>query len=134
MTKQHTSQFGERERQRLVKLLRSLGNNNQHEAETARGMIDRLLREFGKTWADVPQLLSGTRTDIHADVAGAIAAFGSCDPDVVAKARAYLAELLKQHRKSWNDLVDELLSISPAAWVSGPPASELDPVPDLLAA
>jgi hypothetical protein len=136
MTEPRTPQFGERDRQRLVKLLRMLGSANAHEFETARAMIDRLLREFSKSWADIPELLAGKSTGIRADLAGDIAGLGSGDSAVVAKALAHIRELLAQYGVTWNDLVDQLLSISPASWVadgglpaSGPP--EPEPV-DLL--
>lgn len=64
--------FGDRERERLIKLFRSLGTDNANESEAARGRIDSLLREFGKTWSDLIQLFGGTM--IHADLAGDIAA------------------------------------------------------------
>jgi hypothetical protein len=114
--------FDERERERLGKLFRQLGTDNIHEAEAARGRIDSLLRQFGKTWADLIQLLGGTI--IPADLSGDIAALGSSDPDQRANARHNLAELLARHRKSWNDLADALCSASSAAWMSSSP----DPV------
>jgi hypothetical protein len=86
MTKPRT--FGERERQRLTKFFSQLGTNHSNEFENARGMIDRLLRDFGKTWADIPELLSGRLTNIRADLAGDILALGSSDPQVVAAALA----------------------------------------------
>ncbi|WP_172899873.1 DUF3631 domain-containing protein [Bradyrhizobium erythrophlei] len=110
--------FGERERERLVKLLRSLGSDNTHESEAARGRIDSLFRQFSKTWSDLIRLLGDGAAPIRADLADNIAALGSSDPEERVKARANIAELLARHRKTWNDLVDELCSPAPAAWVS----------------
>jgi hypothetical protein len=117
--------FGDRERERLIKLFGQLGNANEHEREAARGRLDSLLRQFDKTWSDLLQLLGGAHTTIHADIAGAVVELGSSDPDIAAKARRHLNDLLARHRMSWNDLVDELCSITPAAWVSR--ASSADP-------
>jgi Protein of unknown function (DUF3631) len=116
--------FDDRERERLIKLFRQLGTDNIHEAEAARGRIDSLLRQFGKTWADLIHLLSGTLTTIRADLNGNIAALGSSNPDERAIAHRNLADLLARFRKSWNDLTDELCSVSPAAWVSGSAADD----------
>jgi hypothetical protein len=116
--------FDDRERERLIKLFRQLGTDNIHEAEAARGRIDSLLQQFGKSWADLIQLLGGTLTSIHADLAGDIVALGSSNPDERAIAHRNLADLLARFRKSWNDLTDELCSVSPAAWVSGSAADD----------
>jgi hypothetical protein len=123
MTRHHAvvQRFGERERERLIKLFRQLGTDNIHEAEAARSRIDALLRQFGKAWADLIELVGGKLAAIHADIARDIAALGSSDPDEHAKARHNLAELLARQRKNWNDLVDELCSVSPAAWTSSAP-------------
>ena len=83
--------FGDRERERLIKLFRALGTDNAHEAEAARSRIDSLLREFGNTWADLIQLLGGT---IHPDLAHDIVALGSRNPDERSTARCNIAELL----------------------------------------
>jgi hypothetical protein len=122
MTGQHTiKRFGERERERLIKLFRSLGTLNNHEAEAARGRIDSLLREFGKSWSDLIQLLgdSGAVMTISPDLAADIIALGSPDLDERANARRRIMELLARHRMSWNDLADALCSVSSAAWLSG---------------
>jgi hypothetical protein len=70
MTAQHTiaRRFDKRERELLIKLLRSLGVDNAHEAEAARGRIDSLLRAFDKSWSDLIHLLGGTPASIHADL------------------------------------------------------------------
>ena len=68
MRRHITRRFSDRERQRLDKLLRALGSDNQHEAEAARGRIDSLLREFGKTWPDLIELLGGKAASIRADL------------------------------------------------------------------
>lgn len=119
--------FGDREHERLIKLFRALGTDNTHEAEAARGRIDSLLREFGKSWADLIQLLGGT---IHADLARNIVALGSRNPDEQSIARCNIAELLARLRKNWNDLADAL--ISSAAWASNPSANDPPRDPDLL--
>src|SRR6478672_10941646 len=111
--------FGDRERERLIKLFRALGTDNTHEAEAARGRIDSLLREFGKTWADLVQLLGGI---IRADLARNIVALGSREPDKRSTARCNIAELLARFRKNWNDLADAL--ISSTAWASNPSADD----------
>jgi hypothetical protein len=117
--------LGDRERERLIKLFGQLGNENEHEREAARGRIASLLRSFDKSWPDILPLFGGAHTAIRADIAGAIVGLGSSDPDIYADARRLLGELLARHRKNWNDLVDELCSITPAAWVSS--ASSADP-------
>jgi hypothetical protein len=117
--------FDARERERLDKLFRQLGTDNPHEAEAARSRIDSLLRQFGKSWGDLIQLLGGTPASIPADLGADIAALGSGDPDERANARRNLLELLARHRKSWNDLADALGSVSSAAWMS---SSADDPV------
>ena len=119
--------FGDRERERLIKLFRALGTDNTHEAEAARGRIDSLLREFGKTWADLIQLLGGT---IHADLARNIVALGSRNPHERSIARCNIAELLARLRKNWNDLTDAL--ISSAAWASNASADDPPREPDLV--
>jgi hypothetical protein len=118
--------FGERERDRLGKLFRQLGTDNAHEAEAARGRIDSLLREFGKTWTDLIELLSGNAAAIRADLASDIVALGSSDPDQRANARSKIADLLALHRKNWNDLAEVLCSTSHEAWACDP----LSDVPD----
>ena len=110
--------FGDRERVRLGKLFRQIGTDNVHESEAARSRIDSLLREFGKTWADLIQLLGGTAVNIDADLARNIAALRSSDLDVRAEARRSIADLLARHRKNWNDLADVLCASSSAAWAS----------------
>jgi Protein of unknown function (DUF3631) len=107
---------------------------NIHEAEAARGRIDSLLQQFGKTWADLIQLLSGGRL---ADLSGDIAALGSNNPDERANARRKLADLLERHRKNWDDLVDALCSgsfagMSSSAAEDTPRANPLELVKHLL--
>ncbi|SDK15083.1 MULTISPECIES: DUF3631 domain-containing protein [Bradyrhizobium] len=123
--------FGERERQTLAKLFRALGTDNVHEAAAARGRIDSLLQQFGKAWGDLISLLGGTPAAIHTDLAHDIAALGSSDPGERANARHNIDELLARHHKSWNDLADELGSVSPEAWTSSP-ADDPERVNDLL--
>src|SRR6478752_7153222 len=119
--------FGDRERERLIKLFRALGTDNTPEAEAARSRIDSLLREFGNTWADLIQLLGGA---IHPDLAHDIVALGSRNPDERSTARRNIAELLARLRKNWNDLADALISSS--AWASNPSADDPPRDPDLL--
>jgi hypothetical protein len=129
MTRQRhmVRRFDDRERERLSKLFRQLGTDNIHEAEAARGRIASMLRQFGKSWVDLIQLLSGVATPvIRADLAGNIAALGSSDLDERTTARHDIFELLARHRKSWNDLANELCSVAPAAWVGSSAAA--DPV------
>jgi hypothetical protein len=121
--------FDERERKRLTALLRLVGSHNQHESIAARGMIDRLLREFGKTWADLVELLGGSPQLIHPDLIRDLAALGSDDH---AGARCRLDELLARHRRNWNDLVDELCALTPASWVGISSSGDPAPDPDLL--
>jgi hypothetical protein len=126
MSKHHppTVRFGDRERERLIKLFHQLGTDNPHVSEAARGRIDSLLRAFSKTWADLIPLLGGTPASIPADLCADIAALGSSDPDERARARHHLAELLERHRRNWSDLVNELCGASSAAWMGSAP----DPV------
>jgi hypothetical protein len=120
--------FGDRERERLVKLFRQLGTDNIHEAEAARGRIDSLLRQFDKNWRNLIGLLgAGTMLAIGTDVAGDLAALSDADLDRRAGARRNLAELLARHRKTWNDLADALCGIAPAPWLN-PSAAPDDPV------
>jgi hypothetical protein len=109
--------FGERERERLAALFRRLGTDNVHEAEAARGRIDAVLRQYGKTWSDLIQLLGGTVAAIHADLVRDIVALGSSDPDERVKAKHNIDDLLARHRKNWNDLADVLCGSS-AAWAN----------------
>jgi hypothetical protein len=113
--------FGERERERLVKLVRTLGADN-HEAEAARGRIDSLLSEFSKTWDDLIELLSGGTATITADLAADIIALGSSDPAARAEARRRIMALLAKKRATWNDLVDALVSSAP--WASHPSSAD----------
>ena len=113
----HTVQrrFGERERERLVKLFGQLGTDNKHEAEAARSRIEALLHQFGKAWADLIELLGG-KNSIRADLARDTIALGSSNPGERIKARRNIADLLARHRKNWNDLVDALCAVSLEAW------------------
>jgi hypothetical protein len=125
--------FGEKKRQYLAKLFSALGSDNRHEAEAARGKIESLLREFGKTWAvDLIELLGGGATSIRADLARDIAALGSSDSDERAAARRNIADLLAQHRKTWNDLTDVLCANSHEAWACDPNADDPPRVNDLV--
>jgi hypothetical protein len=122
--------FGEHQRERLIKLLRSVGSDNQHEAEAARAAIDRLLRQYDKDWSSLVELLGGSPASIHPDLIRELAALGSNDH---AGARCRIDEWRARFRKSWNDLVDQLCSLTPESWVTSPSwnaDSALDP--DLL--
>jgi Protein of unknown function (DUF3631) len=112
--------FGESERVRLGKLFRVLGTDNVHEAEAVRGRIDSLLREFGKTWSDLIELLAGQPVAIRTDLAGDIVELGSSNPSERATARSKIADLLARHRKTWNDLADLLITGSHEAWACDP--------------
>lgn len=116
--------FGDRERQTLAKLFRALGTDNKHESEAARSRIDSLLRQFGKAWPELIELLGGTPAAIRADLTRDIVALGSSDPDERANARRNLADLLARHRKNWNDLVDVLCATSHEAWACDPSADD----------
>jgi hypothetical protein len=94
--------FGERDR--LGKLFRQLGTDNAHEAEATRGRIDSLLREFGKSWNDLIELLAGKPFALRADLAGYIVGLGVNDSNERADARRNISDLLAGHRKNWNDL------------------------------
>jgi hypothetical protein len=122
-------QFGDRERERLIKLFTVLGSENENEFAMARGRIYSLLRQYDKAWADLIELLGGKPDLIQDDIVGALTDLGSGDPDVLAKARRFLFNLIARHRESWAGLVNELCSISPAAWVSrsAPPSPSPDP-------
>jgi hypothetical protein len=115
-----TKQFGDRERVRLIKLFRQLGTDNTHEAEVARSAIGSLLDEFAKDWEALIESLGGQPASIHADLAADIAALGVGD----VAARRRITELRDKHRKTWNHLVDELISLSPASWVSRSPSPD----------
>ena len=117
--------FGERERERLIKLFGQLGTDNKHEAEAARSRIEALLHQFGKVWADLIEPLGG-RGNIRADLARDIIGLGSSDPGERSKARRNIADLLARHRKNWNDLVDVLCGGSLEAWACDP-STEDDP-------
>jgi Protein of unknown function (DUF3631) len=108
--------FGDRERGRLEKMFRQLGTDNRHEADAARSAIDNLLRQFGKSWADLIELLGGRLDAIGADLASSIVALGSGDEEERQSARRTIADLLARHRKTWNDLADALCSASGATW------------------
>jgi uncharacterized protein DUF3631 len=130
MTRHHNIErwFSERERERLAKLFRQLGTDNKHEAEAARGRIDAVLRQYGKTWSDLIQLLGGTAAAIHADLVRDIVALGSSDPDERVKAKYNIDDLLARHRKNWNDLADVLCTSSSASWASHAAADDPKPV------
>jgi Protein of unknown function (DUF3631) len=122
MTRHHSivRHFGERQRERLMSLFRALGTHNIHEREAARGHIDALLREHGKTWGDLIELLGGNPAVIDADIACNIAALGAGDVDTRDDARRTIDDLLACHRQNWNDLADALSDSAPAAWATNP--------------
>jgi hypothetical protein len=116
--------FGDRQRERLVRLFRALGTHNIHEREAARSRIDALLREYDKTWGHLIELLGGKPAAIRADLARHIAALGASDPDAPGFARRAIDDLLARHRKNWNDLADALCDSAPAAWACDPSADD----------
>lgn len=117
--------FGDRKRELLGKLFRSLGSDNAHEAENVRARIDSMLRSFDKTWTSLVELLGGGAV-LSSYVATAIAGLGDSDPAQRAEHRRHIAELLERHRKTWNDLADALCGIAPAPWLG--PGAAPDPV------
>jgi hypothetical protein len=119
-------QFSDRDRERLVKMTSRLGSANGNEFTAARGRIDAMLGDFGKTWADLIALLGGKPDKILVDIVEAVTNLGSDDPDVLAKARRLLNDLIALHSESWAGLVNELRSVTPADWVSKP----APPAPD----
>jgi hypothetical protein len=123
MTRSIARRFGDRERERLGKLFRQLGTDNAHEREAARGLIDALLRQYGKEWADLIELLGGAAGAISADLARDVAALGAADSDERERAHRSIADRLLRHRKTWNDLADAL-SGSHEAWACKPPADD----------
>ncbi|WP_426525624.1 DUF3631 domain-containing protein [Bradyrhizobium sp. McL0615] len=130
MTKSVAKRFN---RELLEKLCRQLGTDNAHEAEAARSRIDSLLQSFGKTWDGLVSLLgNGAVISIQGNVAADIAALGDLDLGCRTEARRRIVELLERHRKSWNDLFDALMGISPADWLSPSGAPEPERVKDLL--
>jgi hypothetical protein len=122
--------FSAKTREQLAKLFAALGTDNPHEAEAARGRIDSLLREFGKPWSAVIELLGGAA--IRADLVRDIIALGSSDPDERATARRNIFDLLARHRKTWNDLADVLCSHSHEAWACDPLGDDPPRVDDLV--
>jgi hypothetical protein len=112
--------FDDKKRKQLAKLFRALGTDNIHEAEAARSRIDSLLREYGKTWSDVVQLLGGPSAAIRTDLVRDIAGLGFADPAERTSARRNILELLARHRKGWNDLVDVLCAASHEVWARNP--------------
>ena len=136
MVRQHrhiVRRFDDRERERLGKLFRQLGTDNIHESEAARGRIGSLLQQFGKTWADLIELLAGKPIALRADLAEDIVGLGSSDPVERATARSHIAHLLARQRKTWNDLADVLVSASHEAWACDPLSDDpLKRVDDLL--
>jgi hypothetical protein len=109
-------------RELLAKLFAAFGTDNEHIAENARRQIDALLREHGKSWSDVIELLGGA--PVRADLACDIANLGSADPDERAEARRNIFDLLARHRKTWNDLANVLCSASHEAWACDPPGDD----------
>src|SRR5262249_39810124 len=112
--------FGEREHRLLAQLFRLLGSHNDGEHEAARRKIDDLLRQFGRTWADLMHLLaSGTRPTINSDLARDIAALRSDNPNGRGNACGSLADFLERGRQSWYDLTDPFCSSpSSSSWAS----------------
>jgi hypothetical protein len=139
---QITPSFSETERQRLAKLFRLLGSDNDHERANVTAKIDGLLARYGKTWAEVPALLAALGTTattiINPDIARHVSALGSRDPGDREAARQFLNDLLLRARRTWNDLVDLLLSPTAPSWAdvgdpSAPPGIDAGfPVIDLL--
>jgi Protein of unknown function (DUF3631) len=121
--------FDDRERERLGKLFQMLGSDNVHEAEAARARINRLLLDFGKSWADLIELLGGKPAAVRADLASNIVALGSSDPDERADARRNIEDLLARYRKTWNDLASSALH---EPWACDPLSDAADRVKDLL--
>jgi Protein of unknown function (DUF3631) len=117
--------FGDRERELLMKLFRSLGTDNPHEAEAARSRIASLLDQFDKAWTDLIALLSGGTLTVDATLAAAIVGLGDPNPDQRANSRRNISELLARHRKTWNDFADALCAIMSAPWLD--PAAAPDP-------
>src|ERR1700674_4426557 len=70
------AKFTQQDRDRLIKLFRMLGGNNASERNAARTQISNLLRRTGKTWAELPSLLSDNGPAIDAELAGHIGALG----------------------------------------------------------
>jgi hypothetical protein len=125
--------FDDKKRKHLVALFRTFGSDNQHEAEAARGKIESLLREFGKTWADLIEMLGGGKAaGIRADLARDIEALGSSDPVARGTARRGISDLLARHRKTWNDLTDVLCATSHEAWAYDSNAEDPPRVKDLI--
>jgi hypothetical protein len=122
--------FDDKKREQLAKLFRALGTDNVHEAEAARGRIDSLLREYGRSWRDVTKLLGGAT--IRADLAHDITALGSSEPDERGNARRNILEVLTRHRKTWNDLVDVLCAHSQEAWACDPLSDDPPRINDLV--
>jgi hypothetical protein len=122
--------FGEHQRERLTKLLRLVGSVHEHESTAARAAISRLLQQFTKTWSDLVELLGGSQASIHPDLVRNLTGLGSDD---CAGARIRLDEWRAWHHKSWNDLVDQLYSLTPEPWVAISPGDmDSEPDPDLL--
>jgi len=130
MTSTIAPRFDEHQRRRLTKLLRSAGSDNVHEAEAARAAINRLLLLFSKSWSDLVELLGGVPAGIHPDLVRDLAALGSQDH---AGARGRIDAWRARHRKTWNDLVDQLCSLTPELWVGSSSSGDPAPEPDLLA-
>jgi hypothetical protein len=126
----HIPRFGELQRERLTKLLRTFGSTNEFESAAARAAIDRLLKGHGKAWSDLVELLGGSPAGIHPDLIRDLTALGSDDH---VGARAGIQELLDRHRKTWNDFIDQLCTLAPAGWVSHASWKDPEPVADLLA-
>jgi hypothetical protein len=122
MKRELNRRFGVRERERLSKLFRQLGTDNPHEAEAARSLINNLLRDFDKTWADLIEVFGAVA--IRADLANDILRLGSNDPNERANARRKIDGLLACHRKSWNDLANVLCANSYETWACNPLAGD----------
>src|SRR5262249_37834212 len=109
------------ERQRLAKLFRLLGTDNNNERMVAITRVHDLLAQYQKSWADLPGLLAlGTTTNtIDADLLRRVIALGSRDADEREAARQWLQDFLVSARKSWNDLTDLLCSPTSPSWADG---------------
>ncbi|MHC2661695.1 DUF3631 domain-containing protein [Bradyrhizobium diazoefficiens] len=114
-------------RARLRKLFAALGTDNAHESATARERIDALLREHGRHWSDVIELLGGDVDVLLDDLVRDIAGLGAADPAARARARRAIDDLLVRERKTWNDLV-AALSGSHEAWACKPQQPDPDRV------
>ena len=102
---------------RLRGLFAVLGNDNLHERDNARNLIDDILRKRQRSWADLPGLLGlGAQATINPDLARHIAGLGSPDPEERRTAYEWIVDLLARKRKNWNDLNYLLRYPSSSSW------------------